>query len=126
MSFVKVQNYSDTEDTANFGNGKQSGSSATANTDILTDNYTVRRRPCVLRIWVTVDTAAVLSVIVTDMAGDHTHKLNGGTQLSANCQYNFTFGVDGKRDGELYEVNFQFDQNCTITSFSFDEINEAA
>lgn len=92
----------------------------TANNDILAANITPSDAHVLFRIMAQVDTAGVLSAMVTNAAGgagEMTLKLNGGSQLTASCLYIFDMLVD---DGD--EVNFQLDQNANLDKFIVHEV----
>lgn len=90
---------------------------ATANDDFLAEDITPSDPPCLFRIMVQLDTAAVFSAMVDDGSSEVTLELNGGAQLTAGAVYIFDILVD-----EDDNVNFQADQNVNVDKFIVQEI----
>ena len=88
-----------------------------ANTDFLDADITPSDPPCLFRIQVQLDTAAVFSAMVSDGATEKTLQMNGGSQLAAGALYVFDLLVN-----EDDVVNFQADQNANIDKFIVHEI----
>lgn len=92
-----------------------------ADTDILTADVTPTNSPSYWRISACVSVAGVLSVHRTVGAGDVLEKLNGGTNLTADCLYTFSVPV---RSGD--SINLQYSATGgTISSLTVDEIGGA-
>ena len=68
------------------------GSAPGANTNIITP-VKVSDSASAMRVTVCLSTSSVFNVRVTDGTNPHTQSLNGGTALTANCLYTFTFGA---------------------------------
>ncbi|GAH75774.1 unnamed protein product, partial [marine sediment metagenome] len=91
-----------------------------ADTNFLVPDITPSDAPCLFRIQIQVDTAAVFSAMVTNAAGgagEMTLKFNSGAQLTAGVLNIFDMLVDV---GD--EVNFQVDQNVNIDKFIVQEV----
>lgn len=89
----------------------------TANDDILASDIEASDPPCLFRIMVQLDTAAVFSAMVDDGADEVTLQLNGGSQLSAGATYMFDILV---HSGD--SINFQADQNAKLDKLIVQEI----
>ena len=88
----------------------------TANTPFFTDDldpFNVADTPCLIRIYVTLSTQAVLSLTRTRETTTVTEKLNGGSQLSAGCAYIFDTAAS---DNEI--LNLVTDADTTILKLS--------
>lgn len=103
---------------------------ASADTDILASNITPSsfidnagntvQVPCLFRIQVQTDTAAVFSAMVTNAeggAGEMTLKFNAGADLAAGALYIFDMLVE---EGD--SVNFQFDDDVNVDKLIVQEI----
>lgn len=90
---------------------------ATANTDILASDITPSDPPCLFRIEIQSDTAAVFSAMVDDGSSEVTLKFNGGAQLTAGALYVFDMLVHADDN-----VNFQLDQNANVDKLTIQEI----
>ena len=88
-----------------------------ANTDFLDTDITPSDPPCLFRVQVQLDTAAVFSAMVSDGTTEKTLEFNGGSQLTAGALFIFDMLVD-----EDDVVNFQSDQNANIDKFIVQEI----
>lgn len=89
----------------------------TANDDFLATDITPSDPPCLFRIQIQVDTAAVFSAKVDDGANEISLEFNGGSQLTAGALYIFDMLV---HSGD--EINFQVDQNAKLEQFIVQEI----
>lgn len=69
------------------------GSAPGANTNIFSTSLKVSPSASAIRVTVCLSTGSVFNVVVTDGTNPHTQSLNGGTALTANCLYTFTFGA---------------------------------
>jgi hypothetical protein len=88
----------------------------TANTPFFTDDidpFNVADTPCLIRIYVTLSTQAVLSLTRTRETTTVTEKLNGGAPLTAGCAYIFDSAAS---DNEL--INLTADADTTILKLS--------
>ena len=88
-----------------------------ANTDFLDTDITPSDPPCLFRIQVQLDTAAVFSAMVSDGATEMTLEFNAGAQLTAGALHIFDMLVD-----EDDVVNFQCDAGANIDKFIVQEI----
>jgi len=88
-----------------------------ANTDFLEADITPSDPPCLFRVMVQLDTAAVFSAMVSDGTTEKTLEFNAGAQLTAGALHIFDMLVD-----EDDVVNFQSDQNANIDKFIVQEI----
>jgi len=86
------------------------------NTDFLTADITPSDAPCLFRIQIQVDTAAVFSAKVNSTT-EVSLEFNAGAQLTAGTLYIFDMLVDTDD-----EVNFQVDQNVNVDKFIGQEI----
>lgn len=68
------------------------GAAPGTNTNIVTP-FSVSESASALRVTVCLSTSSVFNVVVTDGTNAHTQSLNGGTALTANALYTFTFGA---------------------------------
>ena len=82
--------------------------SVTANTNILPDDLTPSRPPCVFRVMIS-SGAAVFSAIITKDTTSKTAKFHSGASLAVDCLYIFDMLVS---DGD--SVNFQLDTSVTL------------
>ncbi len=73
--------------------------------------------PCMFRIMVCLDTAAVFKVIVDDGTSEVDMEMNSGAQLDAQSTYIFDVLVH-----EDDEVNFEADQNVQIEKLIVHEV----
>lgn len=97
---------------ANFHNtSKNSG------VDFLASVLTPGDPPCLFRITVCIDTAAVFKAKITKSANTQTVEFNSGAQLVAAALYIFDMLV---HSGDT--VNFNVDQNVTVQIFRVQEI----
>ena len=88
----------------------------TANTPFFTDDldpFNVADTPCLIRVYVTLSTQAVLSLTRTRETTTVTEKLNGGSQLSAGCAHIFDPAAS---DNEI--LNLVTDADTTILKLS--------
>lgn len=90
---------------------------ATTDTDILAADITPSDAPCLFRIMVQTDTAAVFSALVDDGSSESQLKFNGGSDLSAGVLYMFDMLVN-----EDDEINFQFDDDVNVDKLIVQEI----
>lgn len=89
-----------------------------ANTDFLGADITPSDPPCLFRIEICLDTAAVFKVMVETSGGTTVPlEMNSGAQLVAQSAYFFDVLVH-----EDDSVNFQCDQNAQIEKFLVQEI----
>ena len=88
-----------------------------ANTDFLDADITPSDPPCLFRIQIQVDTAAVFAAMVSDGTTEMTLEFNAGAQLTAGALHVFDMLVN-----EDDEVNFQVDQNANIDKFIVQEV----
>jgi hypothetical protein len=89
-----------------------------ANTNFLGSAITPTTTPCILRIYICLNTAGVFSVQRTKTAVTIAEQLNSGTALNANAAYMFDILADS---GET--LNFQTTVAATILKFSVHEID---
>lgn len=89
----------------------------TANDDILASDLTPSDAPCLFRIMVQMDTAAVFSAMVDDGANEVTLEFNAGAQLTAGALHMFDMLV---HSGDL--INFQADQNAKLEKLIVQEV----
>lgn len=98
----------------------------TANADMLASDITpssfLRREtavipPCMFRIMVCLDTAAVFKVIVDDGTSEVDMEMNSGTQLDAQSVYVFDVLV---HEGDA--INFEADQSVQIEKLIVHEV----
>ena len=80
-----------------------------ANTDILATILTPVKTPCLFRIQVCSDTAAVFSARITRGANTQTVSFNDATDLTADALYIFDLLV---HDGDT--INFWFDTDVNL------------
>jgi len=89
----------------------------TANDDILASDITPSDAPCLFRVMVQLDTAAVFSAMVSDGSDEVTLQFNSGSQLTAGAIFMFDMLV---HSGDL--INFQADQNAKLEKLIVQEI----
>lgn len=87
-----------------------------ANTDFLAADITPSDPPCLFRIQIQVDTAAVFSAKVNNTT-EVSLEFNAGVQLDAGSLYVFDMLVQ-----EDDEINFQVDQDVNIDKFVVHEV----
>lgn len=87
-----------------------------ANTDFLAADITPSDPPCLFRIQIQVDTAAVFSAKVNNTT-EVSLEFNAGAQLTAGALFQFDLFVEADD-----EVNFQVDQNVNIDKFIVQEV----
>ena len=73
--------------------------------------------PCIFRISVCLDTAAVFKIIIDDGTTEVDIALNSGAQLVAQAGYTFDWPIN---EGD--SVNFEADQDCQIEKLIIHEI----
>jgi hypothetical protein len=88
-----------------------------ANTDILDVNLTPIKTPCLFRIHICSDTAAIFSAMITSGGNTQTVGLNGNANLTANALHREDLLV---HLGD--SINFQFNGAVTIKIFRIQEI----
>lgn len=88
-----------------------------ANTDFLAADITPSDPPCLFRIQIQIDTAAVFSAKVDDGSSEVSLEFNAGAQLAAGVLYQFDLFV---HTGDL--VNFQVDQDVNLDKFIVQEV----
>jgi len=87
-----------------------------ANTPFFSDDidpFNVADTPCLIRIYVTLNTQTVLSLTRTRETTTVSEKLNGGSQLSAGCAYIFDAAAS---DNEI--INLTADADTTVLKLS--------
>ena len=89
----------------------------TANADFLAADIEPSDPPCMFRIMVCLDTAAVFKVVVDDGSTEVDMEMNAGEQLVAQSAYIFDVLVH-----EDDTINFEADQNVQIEKFIVQEI----
>lgn len=88
-----------------------------ADTDFLDTDITPSDPPCLFRIQVQLDTAAVFSALVDDGSSEVTLEFNNGSQLADGVLHVFDMIIN-----EDDNINFQCDQNANIDKFIVHEI----
>lgn len=91
--------------------------SVTANTNILSLEMTPTNTPCMFRIMVCLDTAGVLSAMVTKSDSEQQLKFNAASNLVAHAVYMFDLLV---HDGDT--VNLQHSADATLKVLRVQEI----
>ncbi|MCZ2419748.1 MAG: hypothetical protein LC123_07905, partial [Burkholderiales bacterium] len=90
---------------------------ATADTDILPDDFTVPERlgNCAFRVMILVDTETEFRLAITSGETTKPGDFNGGTALAAGKLYTFTFSAFAVSDDEdEMTYNFQLDDNANV------------
>lgn len=91
--------------------------SVTADTNILSSEITPTNTPCLFRIMVCLNTAGVLSAMVTESDSEQQLKFNAASNLVAHAVYMFDLLV---HDGD--SVNFQHSADATLKVLRVQEI----
>lgn len=98
------------------------GSAPGANTNIITP-ITFGDHACACRVTVALTTGSVFNVRVTNGTTAYTQSLNGGTALTANCLYTFTFGVRASTNGTTaLTYSFQVATDSIIQTLFVEEV----
>ena len=96
-------------------------SSEATGVDILSTSLTPAVTPSLFRIMVATDTAALFKARITKSTNTQTVIFNSNVDLIANAVYIFDILV---HSGDT--VNFQFDDNVTVTVFRVQEVKAGA
>lgn len=89
----------------------------TANADFLAPDIEPSDAPCLFRVLVCLDTAAVFKVVVDDGSTEVDMAMNGGAQLTAQAVYMFDVLVHADDT-----INFEADQSVQIEKFIVQEV----
>ena len=87
-----------------------------ANTPFFSDDidpFNVADTPCLIRIYVTLNTQTVLSLTRTRETTTVSEKLNGGSQLSVGCAYIFDAAASDNEN-----INLVADADTTVLKLS--------
>lgn len=121
---MTTRSYSDSNDVMNPGTSVAAGTANAGGVDLLATDYRPKRRPCIIRTTVCLQAATTFSAIINDGALDRTHTFNSGVALVANAVYTFDLVIDEASAEKT--VNFQTGGAATISTFTVEEVNEAA